>query len=147
MPWRNGGTPSMESTDNSFGGSIEAGGGPGNSSAGIGGGNGIGSGAAGGGDMSGIGTSADAMGLGSMAAGATQTTLADFNMLSAITALGLTGYFGPTGWTGAVLGPTALVLATYGTTPDIAIGHLAHDLAMGFNSSTGNNAAIFGGPQ
>jgi len=133
--------------ENDFGGSVEASAG----GSGIGGGNASGSNGLGsndgGGGGGGSSTSAEAMGLGQMATtGAPEMTAQDFGALSAIASAGLAGYLGG-GGPAVASAAIAAIAQHYGADPVVAAGHLAHDMAMGFNSSVGDNAGTFGGSQ
>jgi len=58
-----------------------------------------------------------------------QTTASDYAALSTIAAAGLLQGFGYTGWSGATFAMANTIAAGYGTSLDVALGHLAHDIA------------------
>jgi hypothetical protein len=115
-----------------FGGSVEAFGGGdygggqfgsaggGNSIEGMGGSSGVGSG------NPGSSASGD-FGLGGP--GSMETTAADYAGLAALSATGVAGWLGASGATGASLAVATAIMAQYGTSPAVAFGHLAHDIA------------------
>jgi hypothetical protein len=115
-----------------FGGSVEAAGGP-SGNGGIGGGNGFGGGGIsngaggnGGGGSSSTSGSGD-FGLGGP--GAMTTTAADWGALSTLAATGIFAGYGMTGWSGATFAMANQIAASFGTTLDTALSHLATDIA------------------
>jgi hypothetical protein len=74
-----------------------------------------------------IGTGSGDFGLGGP--GPMETTAADYGALSTIAAAGLLQGFGMSGWSGATLAMANTIAAAYGTSLDVALGHLSHDIA------------------
>jgi hypothetical protein len=92
-----------------------------------GGGGGYGGGTDSGGSSASIGASSGDLGLGGP--GPMATTAADWGALSTLAATGIFAGYGMTGWSGATLAMANQVAASFGTSLNTALGHLATDIA------------------
>ena len=132
--WQPASLCSIEGTDNSFGGSVEA-----NAGGGVGGadfgaaGNSAGAAGDGGDTVGNIGAAGGALGM--TGADPAQTTLADLAMANALMSAGLAGFVGPTGLTGAFAALNTTLSAMYGTSPQTALAHIAHDINLSMATS------------
>ena len=143
IEWHPASLCSYESTDNSFGGSVEAVAGGG----GYAGGPGADFGTATGGPDGG-GSTLDGMGVGGAGFGNTgmmESRAADVGALSAMAAAGLFAGTGYSGWGAAQLAVASYIAGAYGTKPDVALGHLAHDIAVSMNWAAANSDPALAG--
>src|SRR4051794_22977601 len=96
--------------------------------------------AGGGNSVEGMGGAGDGTGSGGIGAagsgdfglggpGPMSTTAADWGALSTLAATGIFAGFGMTGWSGATFAMANALAASYGTTLDVALGHLSADIA------------------
>jgi hypothetical protein len=128
----------------SFGGSVEAIGGIGGMG-GIGGGNSIGA-MGGNGDGTGSGGGIGAAGSGDFGLsgpGAFEATTADYTALGALAGLGFFAGSGMTGWSAATAVIAQQIAAAYGTSVNVALAHVAHDI--GISMAWGGQTALSSG--
>jgi hypothetical protein len=139
IEWRPASLCSIEGTDNSFGGSVEAVAGGGGGAVDIGGFDAAG-------NTAGAAGSSGANPFDSPGAGLSMTG-ADAASLGGLAAVTAGGYFGVSGWIGAVLNATGFSAAFMASNPFIAAGHLGQDVALSLGNTLVVDAPAFGGQQ